>query len=222
VTVLVLCEGTWGGENWAAPASEFRQFLEDAGGFIVVRFPGWSNNLDGISLLTKFIQHGKHRTWIGGGYAFADFVRLLRREYEDVPIAAIVHSHAVNIALYGLALSAEEQRPIFLDRLISVCSPVRSDMQTPATRAVRQIGQWRHVSSHAGDPMQRLGEWFDGEIGWNRRSWDIPGATNVTNMTIRDIGHSKLLSDPTKYHHWIDDGLLDFARVHTSEGEKAS
>ena len=41
----------------------------------------------------------------------------------------------------------------------------------------------------------------------------IDGATNLTNMEIAKIGHSKLPNDPAHLHHWREDGLLDFLRA---------
>jgi hypothetical protein len=213
-TVLALVEGTWGGDEWADPSSPFRQMLESDGRFIVVRFRSWSHNLDGIALLTAFIQRGRHKTWLGAGYAFADFVRALTLEYPGLPIAALAHSHAINPVLYGLRVAAEDRRSIYLHRLLSVCSSVRADMQTTAAVAVRHVQQWRHLSSHDGDLAQRMGAWFDdGDLFASRTTWQIPGATNLTNMTIRNIGHAKLLLDAASLHAWIDEGLLDFLAV---------
>jgi hypothetical protein len=195
---VILVEGTWGGD-WAKPGSAFRQFLR-AHGIETRRFEGWTESIDGVP---NVLESGKHADWIAGGKAFGYYMRDV--PYEDANI--IVHSHGLQPVLY---YAAATKRPI--RRLISICSPVRSDMRVVALQAVPKIGRWRHVHSNGGDLMQLAGELFDGHLGWTR-DWHLPGVSNVDNLTIPGIGHSKLLNDPTFYDLWETDGLLDFLRA---------
>jgi hypothetical protein len=192
-TPVVLIEGTWGG-TWASdPASPFRDLLRRHGCSALV-FEGWSTDVDGVPSLWR---RGKHADWIAGGHALAYFLRGLPYEARNI----VCHSHGVASALYCGALEREPIR-----RLITVCAPVRRDMQDVADAAKPYIGRWRQISSNQGDPMQRLGELFDGHFGWGERKWRQADE----NLSIPGIGHSKLLNDPTFLDLWQTDGMLDF------------
>lgn len=196
MTHVTLVEGTFGG-TWASdPASTFRDMLRRRDVAASV-FEGWTNNVDGVPNL---LAAGRHRDWIAGGYALSYFLQLV--PYEDRNI--ICHSHGLQVVLYMLART---QLPI--RRLISVCSPVRRDMRETAIAAVPYLNRWRHIASSQGDPWQRLGELFDGHLGWGDRKW--PQAQE--NLSIPGIGHSKLLNDPTFIDLWQTDGMLDFLRA---------
>lgn len=202
MTTVILIEGTWGGD-WARPRSPFRRMLA-ANGFYAVRFEGWSGDVSGVpSLLSK----GKHRDWIAGGFGLG--YQLRGMNYDDVNI--VCHSHGIAPVLYQLV-----RMKVPIRRLISVCSPVRGDLQTQASGAVKRIGRWRHVSSANGDPWQRLGELFDGHINWQfgrgQRRW--PQAHE--NVSIPGIGHSGLLNDPRFLDLWKTDGMLDFLAARTA------
>lgn len=196
-TQIILVEGTWGGD-WARAGSSFSAMLR-ANGFAPIRFQGWSGNIAGVPNL---LANRKHSDWIAGGYALASFLAALA--YEDRNV--IAHSHGLNPIAYACA-----REKVQIRRLVSVCSPVRHDMRNQMKALTRCVGQWRHVHSAGGDVMQLLGGLFDGHIGWTR-DWRIPGATNLTNLTIPGIGHSRLLTDKRKLPLWRDDGLLDFLR----------
>jgi hypothetical protein len=194
VTHVTLVEGTFGG-TWASdPASAFRDMLRRHDVSAVV-FEGWTTNIDGVP---NILAKGRHRDWIAGGYALSYFLQLM--PYEDRNI--ICHSHGLMPVLYACALG-----PVPVRRVISVCSPVRGDMQATADAAVPHIDRWRHISSSRGDVMQRLGELFDGYFSlWGVRQWKQAHE----NLSIPGIGHSKLLNDPKFLDLWQTDGMLDF------------
>lgn len=207
-TIAILVEGTFGGD-WALPGSPFRLILESAG-IVVVRFEGWTGNVDGVP---NVLERGKHRDWIGGSYGFEYLVTLLRLRDPLARIVAIEHSHGLNVVLYAL-----ERGAITLERNISICSPVRADMQAPAAAAVKYIGRWRHVAAQGWDFWQWSGEFFDGQFRIDReRKWVIPGASNVENVVIPGIGHSGLLTDPKFLDLWKTDGMIDFLLAGQSE-----
>jgi pimeloyl-ACP methyl ester carboxylesterase len=192
-TTVVLVEGTWGG-TWASdPCSPFRDLLRRRG-FAGVLFEGWTTDVDGVPSLWR---RTKHADWIAGGHALAYFLERLPIEDRNL----IAHSHGANVVLYACAL---HQIPV--RRLITVCSPVRRDMQVTADQAKPHIGRWRHISSNKADKMQRLGELFDGHFGWGERKW----AQADENLSIPGIGHSGLLNEPRFLDLWPTDGMFDF------------
>lgn len=194
MTTVILIEGTFGGD-WAKPRSKFCRMLR-ANGFNPIRFDGWTTNVGGVP---NILERGKHRDWIAGGYGLGYFLRDLPLESRNI----VCHSHGLMPVLYQ---GVRVKQPI--RRLISVCSPVRGDMQTQANGAKKRIARWRHIASVGGDPWQRLGELFDGHFGWGDRNWP-----QAENMQIPEIGHSKLLNDPKFLDLWKTDGMLDFLRA---------
>ncbi len=194
-TSVILVEGTWGGD-WAHSRSRFCAMLR-AQVFAPMRFQGWTNNVDGVPNL---LSHGRHRDWIAGGYALAYFLRGLEPADRNI----ICHSHGIAPVFYAIVKERIEIR-----RLISVCSPVRQDLQHQATGASHHIGRWRHIAAANGDMLQRLGELFDGHLGWGARKW----TQAHENLTIPGIGHSGLLNDPKFLDLWQTDGMLDFLRA---------
>lgn len=195
MTTVILVEGTWGGD-WARARSSFSMLLK-AHDCMPMRFQGWSGDVSGVP---NFLASKKHSAWIAGGYAFADFIE--RLDFHDRNV--ICHSHGLNPVIYACA-----RRGVKLRRVVSVCSPVRRDMEPQARALVKHCEQWRHVHSDGGDWMQFFGEVFDRHWGWTR-SWRIRGASNLVNVTIPGIGHSKLLNDPAFLHKWVSEGLIDF------------
>lgn len=205
-TVVVLVEGTWGGD-WARASSAFCAMLR-AANFAPMRFQGWSGDVDGVPTI---LHSGTHSDWIAGGYGLRYFLASLAPHERNV----ICHSHGINPVLYALALEGAPLTPV--RNLISVCSPVRRDMQGVARDAVGRIGRWRHLASQNGDVMQLLGELFDGHIGWHERQWRVTDAagrpaSNIENLTIPGIGHSGLFT-PRFLDLWKTDGMLDFLRA---------
>lgn len=196
MTTLALVGGTWGGD-WLADGTPFRQYVE-ARDFTCIPFEGWSGDVDGLPC--EFGKNGKHSDWIAGGFALAYFLRGIPYSGRNV----IAHSHGGQVIAYCALRTGTPIR-----NLVTVCTPVRSDM-TPAYHALQEVvGHWRHVSAAGWDFFQRAGELADGHFGWQRK---MPKAPNVDNVLIKGIGHSRLLNDPEFFAHWEDDGLLDTLR----------
>lgn len=193
MTTIVLVPGTWGGQ-WADGASPFRLMLR-AHEIRPTRFDGWTENVDGVP---NILEHGAHRDWIAGGAALGYFLRALPLDDRNL----ICHSHAVNVALYELA-----QAKVPIRNLLTICSPVRDDMQATADAAVPHIlGRWRHVASTDWDLWQRLGELADGGWHWRQvRRWKQANE----NTLIPHIGHSKLLNKPALFPLWDSERLID-------------
>jgi hypothetical protein len=195
MATVILVEGTWGG-GWAYPGSPLRKKLE-ARNFKCIRFQGWSTDVDGVPNFLG-LEAGKHADWIAGGYAFGYQLASLPFEERNV----ICHSHGINPVLYQ---AKNSQVPI--RNLVSVCSPVRGDMQETATAARPYIKHWRHISATDWDFMQRAGELFDGHWNWKQvRKWEQADE----NVQIPKIGHSKLLNDPAWVEEWDGLGNIDY------------
>lgn len=192
MTDVILVEGTFGGK-WAQPGSKFRKALE-GNGFRPRLFQGWSTNVGGVP---NILSGGPHSDWQSGGYALGYYLADLPFESRNI----ICHSHGINPVLYQAKLVGHPIR-----RLVSVCSPVRSDMLETANEAKPLIGRWRHIADRDGDKWQRLGELFDGHLGWCKTKW--PQANE--NVTVPHIGHSGILMEDELIQLWVTDGHFEF------------
>jgi hypothetical protein len=178
--------GTWGTRSdqnrWEFPTSILSTHLRSFG---LEPYPHpngsfhWSGDIDG-GLADFLFRSGRHSDWIAGGRALVYYL-------QDVPVKdrnLIAHSHGLQVVLYACALGLQ------INSLVSIGSPVRSDMMEVARRARPHIGYWTCVHSDRSDLWQWFGEWFDGPLGVVRRhplcdrSIQIPG-----------VGHSRILHD---------------------------
>lgn len=191
---LILVPGTLGGRNdWTAKGSPLRNYLAGQG-FACEQFQGFTGNVDGVP---NPLENGAHADWIAGGYALN--YMLMCRPYEERNIVA--HSHGGNVAAYAAGRAGLKVRS-----LITVCTPVRKDMLKIYADAKPAIGWWRHVYADGWDLWQRLGEAFDGSIGWKR---DMPNADQ--NVGIKGISHATLLEDPKRFPLFLKQ--VDLCRV---------
>jgi hypothetical protein len=201
-TVLVLVEGTWGGQ-WATDEGpdSFRAFLE-AHDFTTIRFRGWSGDVDGVP---SVLDNG-HGDWIGGGYGLRYFLAGLPYEARNI----LCHSHGIAPVLYQATMTNGD-RPLPIRSLVSVCSPPRREFQELGAQATRtgQIGYWRHVYAQGWDTWARLGQVFDGHWGWRRT---FPAAHE--NVGEPGIGHSGIFT-PAHRARFVEHG--HFAVLQGSE-----
>lgn len=166
----------------------------------------WTTDVDGV-----FWEKGRHRDWDVGGNFLAEFLRpsgasVTHPLNDYVRICdrnVICHSHGLQAVLY--ACGAYDLR---INNLISICSPIRKDMELLAAQARPNIGRWVHVSAKGGDRMQWFGELFDGRLGIVRAA---PLAE--WNLQLPGIGHSGLFVDPGKLILWETTGLFEFLRT---------
>lgn len=140
------------------------------------------------------------RDWIAGGKAFRWW-----RTAKGVPLEhmnLIVHSHALQIVLYA---AAEWHEPLFVNRMISIGSPLRKDvMRDVGDAALSRIGAWLHVTDARFDLVQTLGRFGDGGFG----SAALPA--NVEVLQLLHVDHSELLCNPRVFPMWSGHGLLAF------------
>lgn len=201
-TKVVLVPGTWGGA-WCQPGAPFFEFLKTRG-FSPVYFQGWSCDVDGLPTLGKIREGRSHANWMSGGWA-------LRYLLEDLPLEdrnVIAHSHGGQIALY-----AAGQADLELNRVITVCTPVRGDLRDLAARARTRIQAHRQIYAAGWDFWMRAGEFIDGHFGWQR---DMAFAHE--NQAFKGIGHSGLLNDPRFFELWNADTALHEAPIDFLKG----
>jgi hypothetical protein len=191
---VVLVHGTGRG-TWAEPDRPFRALLHDAGLRVIEPPFEWSGDLSGIP---SFTGTQKHSDWRAGGFALALYLRSL--PYEDRNV--IAHSHGGQCAAYA---AARWGRLAPIRRLVTVSTPVRSDMEPVWTDAKPSVGFWLHVASKETDWTARFGQLFDGHIGWKSRQKQA----NV-NAIIPKFGHSHGLMDPELVQGWKDFALLEY------------
>lgn len=206
--------GTWGWRGksdgqWYDLASPWSAFMFGQG-FEHLRGPDrrpyvWSTDVNGEQFWRRWFGKSPNVTdWQAAGCnLYAWLVPPLAPQYRQ-PIETthlIVHSHGLQVALFACAEGLK------VNTLISVGSPVRSDMLDVARRARPNIGFWLHLHSDGSDRFQWLGEVGDGGLGIVRNH---PFADQ--NNTYPGVGHTGILNDARLFND-IWPGPLDLIRA---------
>lgn len=151
--VAILIAGTHGfNDAWWHPGSEFVQTMEGE----LIRTADksdpyeWDTKLDGII--------GGNEVWETAGKALTWYARAKVGHY---PISVVAHSHGGQVAAYAAANGLQ------IDRLVTVATPVRHDMEPLYRAATKNIGCWYHLHSDV-DIWQILGGLFAGKWGIHR------------------------------------------------------
>lgn len=194
--ILTLVKGTIHGE-WADPGSPFRTtVLEPLGITVSARVNYWSGDIAGLPKWLNPWTVDPCSDWrIGGDFLAAELSRL---PFEDRNI--LTHSHGLQVGAFAAA-----QLPI--RSFVSIAGPVRNDktMRPIYEAALANVGAWVQVSDAHWDKTQWLGEWFDGRKG---RVKDLPfDSLKVRNIRMKNISHSDLLYDQSKFPRWRSEGL---------------
>ncbi len=201
---FVIVAGTWefdGNDTdseWWMPKSPFVVFMEQNGWEYVKEGNDpfvWTTALTGVSPLTWFGKKNNHATWRAAA-------KNLKLYLSQIPLKdrnVIAHSHGGQVAAYCAAEGTK------INNLLTLSTPMRKDMEAVYTRAKTNIGYWTHVHSDWTDYMQLLGSFFDGRFGIHRSC----EAADV-NVTIKGVGHSKIIRDPAYFKAWLDYKLLDY------------
>ncbi len=208
-TILIPGTDAWDNDDrveWYTSTSSFASMLLTYG--IPVYFGDgrpfvWSTRLGGIWGLDMWNSHERLATWSAAGINLFDYVVPVetRQASEDVTksdVNLIVHSHALQVALFALAAGLRVRT------MISVGSPIRKDVAAATLGARANVDYWLHIHSDHSDSMQWLGEIGDGWFGIIRKA---PLADR--NDSVKGVGHSLLLRDPANTHYWIERGWID-------------
>jgi pimeloyl-ACP methyl ester carboxylesterase len=203
---VVLVHGTWSG-RWTDPETPFRYKLSRSGFRVVEPLFGWSGDISGIPSLTA---SQKHSDWKAGGASLADHLRY--RLPRPLRRYVIAHSWGGAVAAYCAA-----DHDVFIDRLITIATPPRKDLEPVWSRAKARVGYWLNVCDEKAPVIERLAQMFDGHWDWTPKVGQDQADTNITKP---GIGHSRILSDPALMSEW--DELLDAFRYTDAEVERAT
>lgn len=163
---------------WWHPRSAFAdqarahslQLVDDVRPFL------WSTDLDGLA--------GSHTTWYAAGWALVYYAAAHQVQELDV----VAHSHGGQVAAFAACYA-----PLYgirIRRLLTICTPVRRDMQRVRRRARGSVKGWYHAWSD-GDVWQEAGELADGQLGGGN-AMPEPG---TVNLFFSEYRHTGLLED---------------------------
>lgn len=152
----------------------------------------WSTDLSGVSLLPS----RRRVDWAAGGAALFYFIAA-QKAIAGAQTAIIAHSHGGNVVLFAAA-----EQGLKIATLITVGSPVRSDMSETARKARPNIGRWLAIHSDHTDYWQWLGELCSG--GFLTREQPLADV----NGFAPHVGHSALLRDATTFPYWVTNAWL--------------
>lgn len=190
--VVVLVKGT--GDPalmlWAEPGSAFRRLvLEPYGIAVAARVDYWSGAL-----------WFPCDDWKAGGVELAAALAMMPITMRNV----LAHSHGLQVATCA-ATSLQ------IYRLTSLSGPIRKDMMQSYAIAAHNAAFVTQISDTKLDRIQWGGQWF-GFTGISDRFLPLqrpfPEGSNVTEIRIPDIGHSRLLDDPQAFELWAENGLI--------------
>lgn len=171
--IAILVPGTHGyRDDWWHPAKTFVQTMNNEG----IRTADatdpyvWCTKLDGI--------FGDNEVWETAGKALTWYARSKIGHY---PISVVAHSHGGQVAAYAAA------NGLLVERLITVATPVRADMEDVYREATKNVAWWRHLHSDK-DFWQVLGGLMDGKWGIHR---EMPHADE--NIMVHGMQHGEFL-----------------------------
>lgn len=168
----------------------------------------WTTNLNGIEFWRRwgFLQSffkdkdKDHRDWISAGAALSYW--FAAKHVTDVESIVIAHSHAYQVIAYACAY-----HNVKIDRLITVASPIRTDMDPIYKIARGNIRKHLHIydGGKFSDWTQWLGERGSGSFTTIRECKYAD-----YNDPVGKINHSKILSNPDDFHYWADRKWIKF------------
>jgi hypothetical protein len=192
--IVVGVAGTWAWKSaWWQDDSPFWRYMQRHG-IYPARINGlpfrWSTDLGNT---WKFWET-RRSDWEAGGDALAYYLDALPEQHRVV----VAHSHGGQLPFFCAAQGVK------IDRLITVATPVRSDLEGAVKLARTSIRHWTHVCDSKTDKVAWWGAFGDRKLGNVR---EFPDAD--ANVKIAGIGHSGLLSDPQQFQWWESAGLID-------------
>jgi hypothetical protein len=163
----------------------------------------WNTAVGGLEFWWRFLSDKgtapDHRDWATAGHHLRLWVELQKVPYRDRNF--VLHSHGLQPLMYACA------QGLVVRNVITVCSPVRADMETVTALARPRIGHWLHISDPEDDATQAAGSMFDGSVRLNRRH---PAAD--VNDQVPGINHSNSLHEGEYLDLWESLGWHLFLR----------
>lgn len=156
----------------------------------------WSSDISGFKY--NFASgNRKHTDWRAGGFSLEYYLQNVPESDRNL----IIHSHGLQPVAYAATQGVE------FNNVISVCSPIRSDMMDAYEILRFRSKNWLHIYSNR-DPIGWLGQFGDGRA-FGSRKVDIPG---VENQLLNDINHTDILKVGRRMDYWNTKGWFDFLR----------
>lgn len=155
----------------------------------------WSGDVNGVAgALHRFVGKPPNDKgdWTCAGRALRWYLRVYAVACTRVLIA---HSHGVNPAIFAAAAGER------IDVLVSIGSPVRSDLSDYYARARENIGFWLHVYDSKFDRTGSFGAIGDGNFDW---WWNPKSRMQIhahQNLALPGIGHSRLFLERLDLFH---------------------
>lgn len=202
-TIYIPVHGTWaideGELAWWKAKSEFSQYARRFNMFQFASATGhpfyWTSDLNGVSY--NFLSKNQKKTdWLSGGYALIYYLQNTLPHERNI----IAHSHGLQVVLFACAHGLK------INNLISVCSPIRDDMNLISTIARPNIKNWLHIYD-SSDRIQFLGQFGDGRLFGSRTSKFAD-----ENQRLAGINHSDVLKVGAQMDLWSKYGWFDFLR----------
>lgn len=165
-------------DEWWKPGSSF--WIAAARHGIDCFSFAWNTALDGVI--------GPNTDWLKAGG------RLYEQANDLQPLTILAHSHGGNVAIYAAA-----NHGLKIRRLITLATPVRSDMPYRAARA--NIGHWSHIYGGVRDWVQIAGELAVGRFQVLRRR--MPLADDNTELPECDHSEIHDVAAWNKHSLWL-------------------
>jgi hypothetical protein len=168
--------------QWWERGSEFNRHMATQGLVLHARTPfEWSTCLDGIP------TRKNHVIWKGAAKHLICFLERVPLQERNI----IAHSHAGNVVFYAMSYGLK------INNLVTVGTPVRSDMEAVILRGIGNCDYWHHIYDSSTDLTSVLGALFDGKLRV-RHHFDLADSQD----NVKGIGHSRILNDYKAIRLW--------------------
>jgi hypothetical protein len=155
----------------------------------------WSSDISGFKYNFQS-GNSKHTDWRAGGWSLYYYLRQVPLEKRNL----IVHSHGLQAVIYCASFGMQ------INNIVTVCSPIRSDMDTRTDMARHYISRWLHIYDNK-DYIGWLGQFGDGRFFGSREEKRAD-----EQFHLKGISHSEILKNGGRMDLWIKHGWYDFLR----------
>lgn len=171
----------------------------------------WSCDLNGHRFWRHWLgMNDPHRDWIAGGYALSYYLWPVHQEADEYVAVRerniLAHSHGGQVVFYAAAYGG-----LRINRLLTVGTPIRRDMQAVIEKARPNIRQWLHVRGD-DDAVALFGGIGDGRASFSRDFEQDPSRGPDWTDIVPGVGHSGVLHDPTMFYRWHHCAWIEFLK----------